>query len=751
MRPGSHGLPGAATAQIPAANAVSAVPSQHPPRIVYYQPVKLRRTAASFAGLVIACSAMVTLATPVSAQSSTLLVNGTTGRDQGNCTQTACLTLPYALSQAASGDTIEITGTVNTWNSATPNGAVIPSGITDITITGYNNASGFGVLTGGASSNGEVGHGSVLTVNDNQQVTLEHLELTDGTASKGGGLANTGNVILNHDLVVGNYAVAPTAQVAGSTATYVAEGAGIYNDGSMTIDNTAIVSNIIPALLFTGHSTVQDHLFGAGIYTDGALTVANSTISGNLLPPPPQPPRGISFSVVENGAGVFNNSLETTIVQSSITNNESYDGPGSGIYEGPGFLASPALSIGASIVAYNLSGPTVSGTFSDCAGAPDDTAISSLGYNLTDPTGGCQFAKSTDEVTGGYGLGLVDLGNGLYAHAELTTGSAGLGAIPFGTKLANGDLVCPGLDELGDSRPASGTGPCDVGAIETGSSPITPVAPAILGGFVGRFTVGSFASYQLLYQGTPLPAVFVTKGTLPKGITLSPTGVLSGTPAPGTAGSYTLTVSAENGVSPPASTQGSVIVKAAPSSPESQTIKFTSTAPSNARVGGASYTVAAIASSGLPVTFSSGSPSVCTVSGSTVAFVGAGTCVVDANQSGDSSYAPAPQASQSFAVAAAPKSPKPNVTTTPTSPSTASGSGSKTNGSSSISPLAPTPSPSPASKGATPPPPSVTASSHYRRSTTIAFLFNSYGTVAGIAALILLLLMGSVAWMRRRQ
>src|SRR6202023_3852587 len=74
-----------------------------------------------------------------------------------------------------------------------------------------------------------------------------------------------------------------------------------------------------------------------------------------------------------------------------------------------------------------------------------------------------------------------------------------------------------------------------------------------------------------------------------------------------------------------------------------------STPPSPASVGG-TYKVEASASSGLAVSFSSGAPSVCSVSGSTVTFAGAGTCVVDANQPGNESFEPAGQAQQSFAV-----------------------------------------------------------------------------------------------------
>jgi hypothetical protein len=96
----------------------------------------------------------------------------------------------------------------------------------------------------------------------------------------------------------------------------------------------------------------------------------------------------------------------------------------------------------------------------------------------------------------------------------------------------------------------------------------------------------------------------------------------------------------------------------------SQTIGFTSAAPSNAYLGGPNYTVAATATSGLPVTFASTTGSVCTVSGSTVSFVGTGTCTVSASQAGNSLYAAAPTVTQSFTVAGKPQS----ITFTSTAP-----------------------------------------------------------------------------------
>jgi hypothetical protein len=83
-----------------------------------------------------------------------------------------------------------------------------------------------------------------------------------------------------------------------------------------------------------------------------------------------------------------------------------------------------------------------------------------------------------------------------------------------------------------------------------------------------------------------------------------------------------------------------------------QTISFTSTAPSGAVVGGPTYNVTATATSGLAVSFAidASATAVCSIAGATVSFIGAGTCVINANQPGDAQYAPAPQVQQSFIV-----------------------------------------------------------------------------------------------------
>lgn len=101
----------------------------------------------------------------------------------------------------------------------------------------------------------------------------------------------------------------------------------------------------------------------------------------------------------------------------------------------------------------------------------------------------------------------------------------------------------------------------------------------------------------------------------------------------------------------------SFAVGSAPPVTSGQTISFTSTPPAPATAGGSQYGVAAAASSGRPVAFSAApaSAGVCSVSGATVSFVGAGTCTIQADQPGGPGYDAAPRALQSFVVARAPQ------------------------------------------------------------------------------------------------
>jgi len=79
-------------------------------------------------------------------------------------------------------------------------------------------------------------------------------------------------------------------------------------------------------------------------------------------------------------------------------------------------------------------------------------------------------------------------------------------------------------------------------------------APAITSAGSAAFTVGAAGSFTMTATGSPAPTLSVS-GALPGGVTFSSeTGLLGGTPTPGSAGTYNLTFTAANGV-PPNATQ----------------------------------------------------------------------------------------------------------------------------------------------------------------------------------------------------
>jgi uncharacterized repeat protein (TIGR01451 family) len=95
----------------------------------------------------------------------------------------------------------------------------------------------------------------------------------------------------------------------------------------------------------------------------------------------------------------------------------------------------------------------------------------------------------------------------------------------------------------------------------------------------------------------------------------------------------------------PEATQSFPIGGAAP-----QTITF---GPAPSLVVGGTGRVSATSTSGNPVTFSSNTPSICSVSGDLVSGLAAGMCTIAANAAGNSLYEPAPQTTQNITVAPA--------------------------------------------------------------------------------------------------
>lgn len=116
-----------------------------------------------------------------------------------------------------------------------------------------------------------------------------------------------------------------------------------------------------------------------------------------------------------------------------------------------------------------------------------------------------------------------------------------------------------------------------------------------------------------------------------------------------TAGTCTLTASQAGDANYSAA---AAVVQSFAVAPTPQTISFA--APADQVIGVAAPALTATATSGLPVTFTATPPAVCTVNGSALTLLAAGTCTVTASQGGNANTAAATSVSRSFTVAAAP-------------------------------------------------------------------------------------------------
>ncbi|MDO8254706.1 Ig-like domain-containing protein [Shewanella algae] len=190
-------------------------------------------------------------------------------------------------------------------------------------------------------------------------------------------------------------------------------------------------------------------------------------------------------------------------------------------------------------------------------------------------------------------------------------GDSGYNAAPTVTQSFTVNAVVPGA-------------PMSVSAVAAdASATVSFSAPASTGG-------AAISSYTV----TSSPGGLTASGA---GSPLTVSGLSNGT-------DYSFTVSASNtaGTGPTSSPSNTVTPKA------SQSISFNNP---GAQSFGTTPTLTATASSGLAPVFSSNSTGVCTITTTgTLNFISAGSCSINADQAGDSSYNAAPTVTQSFTV-----------------------------------------------------------------------------------------------------
>jgi hypothetical protein len=241
----------------------------------------------------------------------------------------------------------------------------------------------------------------------------------------------------------------------------------------------------------------------------------------------------------------------------------------------------------------------VNQTFGTAAAALSATASSGLPVVFTSTT------PSVCSVSG-TALSLLSAGN-----CAITAGQSGNASFAAATTVSRSFSVLPAGQTINFTSPGNQT---------LGTTPAALSATS---------TSGLAVSFM-----TTTPSVCTVSGTA---LTLVAVGSCTVNASQAGNGNYAAAVGVSNTFS----------VAALPLTAQS----ITFAALSNQTVGTTPPALAATASSGLTVLFASTTPSVCTVSGTTITLVAAGTCTVTASQPGNATYAAATVVSNSFTVA----------------------------------------------------------------------------------------------------
>ncbi|GAA2076273.1 hypothetical protein GCM10009840_08290 [Pseudolysinimonas kribbensis] len=462
---------------------------------------------------------------------------------ENDCTDASapCRTIQYAVLQADSGDTIHI-----------------GAGSYDESVQIRMSLTLLGAGTSGASRTSVTGDGA------DAGITI------DGTDTDGAPDVTIGSLDVSH--------VAGASGVSVDAATLVLEASTVVDNdeeglrvtgtsASATVQDSSVSGNLDEGILVEGdasahlvRSSVDDNARGGVVVLNGSATIDTSTLDGNL------------------GAGTVAAAASATVAvtDSTISNTDPFsdgvpDYYGAAVLVLPGgaatvtgstldgntgqgvlVLETGTASVSASTIAGTEPGqddaiPSGGATKTGQGGSLTLTAtivgdnvapncsgtVGDGGYNLSD-TASCGFS-ATGSISGGTAslANLAENGGPTKTRLPAKTGDA-VDRIPSGTAGCASDAT----DQRGEPR-LQGSG-CDIGAVELGQPPLV-VTPSVL----PQGTVGQPYSTTLQASGglgAPYTFALADGSSLPDGLTLSASGVISGTPTAAGTTSFTVAV-----------------------------------------------------------------------------------------------------------------------------------------------------------------------------------------------------------------
>ena len=279
--------------------------------------------------------------------------------------------------------------------------------------------------------------------------------------------------------------------------------------------------------------------------------------------------------------------------------------------------------------------PAVTGVSPDSGSTAGGTAVTITGTGLAEATV-VRFGGIAGAITADSGTQITVTSppsTGTVTTAAITADS-GAQISATGTGIVNITVTTP----VGTSHPTAADRYTYTAPRPTVTG-VSPASGATAGGTTVTITGTGLAGATVVRFGAAATAIAADSGTQ-----------ITVTSPPG-AGTVPITVTTPAGTSR-ATAAGHYAYTTRPKL--TQSISFI--APASGTAGGSAVLSATGGGSGNPVVLSVSSPGVCTVSGTTVTYTAAGSCVVDANQAGNGKYADAPQVQRTIAVGKIPQS-----------------------------------------------------------------------------------------------
>jgi len=308
--------------------------------------------------------------------------------------------------------------------------------------------------------NDEIGAGVKVS---NSIVNIDNSVLTNnlgtGTSSGGGIGVSQGNF----DDTISQVLITNTV-IAENCAPY---GGGVYANDDLIIDNSTIRDNN------TGRECIDtvESSDGGGVYKQwGTMRMMNSAVVGNNV-------------LLHSGGGIFSWGSYIMLINSTFAYNSARYGGGLDLMSGQHTLINTTVSFnetteyggGISSISFQGNGQTrfkntiLSGNFApldtDCSQgwSSGSNSYASFGNNLFGDIEGCEITLQESDITDPLFSGTF-YDSGEPGHAYVT---------PDPTSLSfdsGDDLLCPALDQIGNSRPNDGNGDgwaqCDMGSYE---------------------------------------------------------------------------------------------------------------------------------------------------------------------------------------------------------------------------------------------------------------------------------------------